>query len=44
MTTTASSAPDLPRYAEDLAEEIEDLSHTAEETELGQQAKLTELR
>ena len=24
MTTSASSAPDLPRYADDLAEEIED--------------------
>jgi polyphosphate kinase len=27
VSTTASSARDLPRYAEDLAEEIEDLSH-----------------
>ena len=28
--TTASSARDLPRYAEDLAEELEDLSHPPE--------------
>jgi polyphosphate kinase len=27
VSTTASSARDLPRYAEDLAEEIEDLTH-----------------
>ena len=27
MTTTVSSAPDLPRYADELAEEIEDLRH-----------------
>jgi polyphosphate kinase len=27
-STAASNAPDLPRYAEDLAEEIEDLAHT----------------
>jgi polyphosphate kinase len=28
--TTASTGRDLPRYAEDLAEELEDLSHAAE--------------
>jgi polyphosphate kinase len=30
VSTPSSSAPDLPRYAEDLAEEIEDLTHSAE--------------
>ncbi len=30
MTTSTSSAPDLPRYAEELAEEIEDLRHAPE--------------
>jgi len=30
VSTPSSSAPDLPRYAEDLAEEIEDLSYTTE--------------
>jgi polyphosphate kinase len=29
VSTPSSSAPDLPRYAEDLAEEIEDLSDSA---------------
>jgi polyphosphate kinase len=29
MTSTASSAPDLPRYADDLAEEIEDYRENA---------------
>jgi polyphosphate kinase len=29
VSTTTSSAPDLPRYADELAEEIEDLRHTA---------------
>jgi polyphosphate kinase len=33
VSTTASSARDLPRYAEELAEEIEDLSHVAEPTD-----------
>jgi polyphosphate kinase len=28
VSNPVSSAPDLPRYADDLAEEIEDLSHT----------------
>jgi polyphosphate kinase len=30
VTSTTSSAPDLPRYAEELAEEIEDLRHVPE--------------
>jgi polyphosphate kinase len=29
VSTTTSSAPDLPRYADELAEEIEDLRHAA---------------
>jgi polyphosphate kinase len=32
VSTASSSAPDLPRYADDLAEEIEDLHHLPELT------------
>jgi polyphosphate kinase len=32
-STAASNAPDLPRYAEDLAEEIEDLAHAGHQVE-----------
>ncbi|HWB65942.1 MAG TPA: RNA degradosome polyphosphate kinase [Mycobacteriales bacterium] len=33
MSTTTSSAPDVPRYADELAEEIEDLQHTGGSTD-----------
>jgi polyphosphate kinase len=33
VSTTASSARDLPRYADDLAEEIEDQRHAAEQAD-----------